>query len=79
MAPRKLDDPYNRDERYRSIVHSPELAELAWRLLGGAEQPTVHSSQLFMKAPKVCLSGVSHYLSGVFLCLSLPFPCHCLS
>ena len=53
MAPRKLENAYEKDERFRAVVHSEELLSLAWQLLGGEKPPTTHGSQLFTKAPGV--------------------------
>jgi hypothetical protein len=53
LAPRKLDNPYGLDERYRAIVHDRALHQLAWELLGGARPPQLWGSQLFMKPPEI--------------------------
>lgn len=53
LAPRKLDNPYGLDGRYRAIVHDRALHELAWELLGGEQPPQLWGSQLFMKPPEI--------------------------
>ncbi len=53
LAPRKLDNPYGLDRRYRAIVHDRALHELAWELLGGERPPQLWQSQLFMKPPEI--------------------------
>jgi hypothetical protein len=53
LAPRKLENPYGLDERYRAIVHDRALHQLAWELLGGERPPKLWGSQLFMKPPEI--------------------------
>ena len=53
LAPRKLEDPYGKDERYRAFVHDAGLHRLAHELLGGDEPPLLWGSQLFMKPPEI--------------------------
>ena len=53
LAPRKLEDPYGKDERYRAFVHDAGLHRLAHQLLGGDEPPLLWGSQLFMKPPEI--------------------------
>lgn len=53
LAPRKLENPYGLDERYRAIVHDRSLHQLAWELLGGDHPPKLWGSQLFMKPPEI--------------------------
>lgn len=53
LAPRKLENPYGLDERYRAIVHDRALHQLAWELLGGDRPPKLWGSQLFMKPPEI--------------------------
>ena len=62
LAPRKLENPYGLDRRYRAIVHDANLHQLAWELLGGEQPPLLYGSQLFMKPPEI--GSVKPYHQG---------------
>ena len=47
IFPRKVNDPYAQDERYRAIVHDPGLRALAEQLIG--KPCRVYGSQVFIK------------------------------
>ena len=47
LIPRKINRPYDKDARYREIVHNPQLHELASELVGKPVQ--IYGEQVFVK------------------------------
>ena len=66
MAPRKIDHPYNKSEKFRAFVMNPRLVALLRELMG--VDPLLCTDQIFMKPPRFGSAKPYHQDNAYFLC-----------
>ena len=65
-APRKIDQPFLKEPRFRAFVTAPRLIRILRRLIG--EDPLLLSDQIFMKPPRFGSAKPYHQDNFYFRC-----------
>ena len=65
-APRKIDHPYHKSEKFRQFVNNPKLVALLRELMG--VDPLLCTDQIFMKPPRFGSAKPYHQDNAYFEC-----------